>query len=78
MAITQMAITHESVRELFKGLENGDGSAFFQHVADNVDWTVMGTHPWPVTTSARRLSSKAPSQSWDRFFPMALSCIPRM
>jgi ketosteroid isomerase-like protein len=45
MAITQMATTHESVRELFKGLENGDGSAFFQHVADNVDWTVMGTHP---------------------------------
>ena len=45
MAITRMAITHESVRELFKGLENGDGSAFFQHVADNVDWTVMGTHP---------------------------------
>jgi uncharacterized protein len=40
-----MAITHESVRELFKGLENGDGSAFFQHVADDVDWTVMGTHP---------------------------------
>jgi uncharacterized protein len=40
-----MAITHESVRELFKGLENGDGSAFFQHVADNVDWTVMGIHP---------------------------------
>jgi ketosteroid isomerase-like protein len=45
MAITQMAITHESVRELFKGLANGDGAAFFQHVADNVDWTVMGTHP---------------------------------
>ena len=45
MAITQMAITHESVREIFKRLENGDGSAFFQHVADNVDWTVMGTHP---------------------------------
>jgi uncharacterized protein len=45
MAITQIAITHESVREIFKGLENGDGSAFFQHVADNVDWTVMGTHP---------------------------------
>jgi uncharacterized protein len=45
MAHTQMAITHESVREIFKGLENGDGAAFFQHVADNVDWTVMGTHP---------------------------------
>ena len=45
MAHTQMAITHESVREIFKGPENGEGSAFFQHVADNVDWTVMGTHP---------------------------------
>jgi uncharacterized protein len=40
-----MAIPHERVREIFKGLENGQGSAFFQHVADNVDWTVMGTHP---------------------------------
>jgi ketosteroid isomerase-like protein len=45
MAITQMAITQERVREIFKGLENGEGSAFFQHVAENVDWTVMGTHP---------------------------------
>src|ERR1700760_5056311 len=40
-----MTITSDRVRELFKGLENGDGSAFFQHVADNVDWTVMGTPP---------------------------------
>jgi uncharacterized protein len=45
MANTQMAISHERVREIFKGLENGEGSAFFQHVAENVDWTVMGTHP---------------------------------
>ena len=40
-----MAITAESVREIFKGLENGDGAAFFERVADDVDWTVMGTHP---------------------------------
>jgi uncharacterized protein len=40
-----MAITSESVREIFKGLENGDGAAFFEHVADNVDWVVEGTHP---------------------------------
>jgi ketosteroid isomerase-like protein len=40
-----MEITHERVREIFKGLENGEGSAFFQHVAENVDWMVMGTHP---------------------------------
>jgi hypothetical protein len=40
-----MAITSESVREIFKGLEKGDGAAFFEHVADNVDWIVEGTHP---------------------------------
>jgi uncharacterized protein len=40
-----MAITAERVREIFKGLENGDGAAFFERVADDVDWTVMGTHP---------------------------------
>ena len=40
-----MEITTDSVREIFKGLENGDGAAFFAHVADNVDWIVEGTHP---------------------------------
>jgi len=40
-----MEITSASVREIFKGLENGDGAAFFEHVADNVDWIVEGTHP---------------------------------
>ena len=40
-----MAITSDSVREIFKGLENGNGAAFFERVADDVDWTVMGTHP---------------------------------
>src|SRR5580698_11635164 len=40
-----MTIAENLVREIFKGLENGDGTAFFAHVADDVDWTVMGTHP---------------------------------
>jgi ketosteroid isomerase-like protein len=40
-----MAIAPERVREIFRELETGDGAAFFQHVADNVDWTVLGTHP---------------------------------
>ena len=40
-----MAITTDSVRGIFKGLENGDGAVFFERVADDVDWTVMGTHP---------------------------------
>jgi ketosteroid isomerase-like protein len=40
-----MAITPDRVREIFKGLENSDGAAFFERVADGVDWIVMGTHP---------------------------------
>jgi ketosteroid isomerase-like protein len=40
-----MAIAPDYVREVFKGLETGDGAAFFKHVADGVDWRVMGTHP---------------------------------
>ena len=40
-----MAITSERVREIFKGLEQGDGAAFFEHVADKVNWIVEGTHP---------------------------------
>jgi uncharacterized protein len=40
-----MAVTAEFVRSVFKGLETGDGEDFFKHVVDDVDWTVMGTHP---------------------------------
>jgi hypothetical protein len=40
-----MAITSDYVRQIFKSLERGDGADFFTHVADDVEWTVMGTHP---------------------------------
>ena len=40
-----MSITDKFVRRVFKGLEDGDGAAFFKHVSNEVDWTVMGTHP---------------------------------
>jgi hypothetical protein len=38
-------VSAEQVRTIFAGLEHGDGAAFFEHVADDVDWTVMGSHP---------------------------------
>jgi ketosteroid isomerase-like protein len=38
-------ITHNDVRTLFKHLETQNLDAFFKQVADNVHWTVMGTHP---------------------------------
>ena len=40
-----MTITPDRVREIFKGLENGNGADFFDQVVDDVDWIVMGTHP---------------------------------
>ena len=40
-----MAVEADFVRRIFAGLQHGDGAAFFEHVADDVDWTVMGTHP---------------------------------
>ena len=40
-----MAVNPGFVRKIFTGLESGDGAGFFAHVADDVDWTVMGTHP---------------------------------
>ena len=33
------------VRQIFKHLESGDGKGFFDHVPDDVDWIVEGTHP---------------------------------
>jgi hypothetical protein len=33
------------VHEIFRNLESGDGKGFFDHVADDVDWIVEGTHP---------------------------------
>lgn len=38
-----MALSVEYVRRVFDKLEHGDG--FFDHVADNVSWQVIGTHP---------------------------------
>jgi uncharacterized protein len=40
-----MAVSEAYVREVFRGLEHGNGAEFFDHVDDNVDWIVEGTHP---------------------------------
>jgi uncharacterized protein len=40
-----MALDEQFVQNLFKGLEKGDGAQFFEHVDDNLDWIVEGTHP---------------------------------
>ena len=40
-----MTIQADYVRTLFANLESGRTDAFFDHVAEDVTWTVMGTHP---------------------------------
>jgi uncharacterized protein len=40
-----MTVQASYVKSLFANLEYGKSGAFFEHVADDVSWTVMGTHP---------------------------------
>ena len=68
-----MAVTPDFVREIFKGLEEGDGAAFFTHVADDVDWTVMGTHPLAGTIAARQTLSPVPLPNWAKCFRKELN-----
>jgi ketosteroid isomerase-like protein len=41
----KMAVSEDYVRKIFRGLENGNRHKFLDHLADNVDWIVEGTHP---------------------------------
>ena len=38
-------LTIAYLHEIFRNLESGDGKGFFDHVANDVDWIVEGTHP---------------------------------
>ena len=40
-----MTVQSSYVESLFANLEYGNSGAFFEHVAEDVYWTVMGTHP---------------------------------
>ena len=42
---TAPPVTIAYVQEIFRSLECGDGKEFFDHVAEDVDWIVEGTHP---------------------------------
>ena len=63
---TKMGITLDRVRGIFKGLESGNGTAFFEHVADNVDWIVEGTHPLAVRYRSKADFRTQPSKSSKR------------
>lgn len=63
-----MAVTPDYVREVFKGLENGDGAAFFTHVAEALTRS-------PVAIAARRTLSPVPLPNWAKCFHRELNSI---
>lgn len=42
MPIEQKPLSKEGIHAIFKPLSDGDMAAFFDNVADDVDWTVKG------------------------------------
>ena len=64
-----MSINEQTVRSIFAGLEHGDGDKFFEHVADDVDWTVMGTHPLAGHYSSRKTFREATFSKLGKVLP---------
>lgn len=40
-----MPVSSEKIKKIFQHLESGNSHEFFEHVASDVEWKVMGTHP---------------------------------
>ena len=49
-----MSLTIEYVNRLFDNLSTGNANSFFDNVADDVHWTVMGTHPLAGVYKSKR------------------------
>lgn len=49
-----MPITINQVEKIFDYLDNGENEKFFEHVADDVFWKVMGTHPLAGTYHSKQ------------------------
>lgn len=47
-------ISEEYVKELFNYLKTGETDMFFSKVSDDVNWTVMGTHPLAGTYQTKQ------------------------
>ena len=47
-------ISEQYVKELFDHLKTGETAKFFSKVSDDVNWTVMGTHPLSGTYHSKQ------------------------
>lgn len=67
-----MALTPATVRNIFAKLDQGDADAFFDHVDDDVTWTVLGTHPLAGVYNSKRAFRKATFDRLGPLFPQGL------
>ncbi len=49
-----MPITVKQVQNIFNNIDKGENEKFFEHVADDVCWKVMGTHPLAGTYHSKQ------------------------
>jgi hypothetical protein len=62
----KMAVSEDDVRQVFRGLENGNRGKFFDHVADNVDWIVEGAHSLVAHYRSKGAALRTGSCMWVR------------
>jgi len=72
-----MLITEDQVRNIFAALASGQPEKFFEHVADNVNWLVLGTHPLAGEYKSKREFREATFAKLTPLFPNGLRLYTR-
>ena len=62
-----MPVTVDLLCKVFDGLSRGSTESFLRHVSDDVDWTVMGTHP---LAGRYRTKESFRAATFDRLEPL--------
>ena len=72
-----MPIREDQVRNIFAALASGQPEKFFEHVADNVNWLVLGTHPLAGEYKSKREFREATFAKLTPLFPNGLRLYTR-
>ena len=72
-----MANSSETVRPIFAKLSGDKPEEFFEHVADDVSWTVLGTHPLAGHYASKRDFQQATFTRLGKLFAETLKLSTR-
>jgi hypothetical protein len=72
-----MTVSKDEVRSIFAKLAGDDPQEFFEHVADNVQWCVLGTHPLAGRYNSKREFQEATFAKLSKFFDVPLKLFTR-